>query len=524
MNSQRTRKGVVGASNRSEVATSSRSNSSNRHRSARTGRSVPFEAREEPEMSSTARGRIRIQKRREALRRMEKITTKLMDYQMFKHATVRHMFRALDENKDGAISRREFKQHIKSLRLNDGISDDDLDTYFSLLDSSENDAVEYNELMKIFTGKLEEDAEAKESAGDRKPIEDKRKQYLLSKLTEKLFGEGGGEDAASQTVKSFQKFDENQDGILNYHEFTTALGPTMLNLGLSKDEVNDLCQICDRDNSGCISYADFLQALNIKQPEYTVFVESRLRELERIKNLVRTLDDTSIDWQNTHDKWGNNTLKNGNFQQGSGRNSALSTNRAPSSLAGRIIATDRSNQADSPPSTPSSVSSRSYKRTPRSLSRSNSTSLLANSARHNLLESQMRWQHISGLDTSLRTGMTPSKKTSFFGDDKERFNTTSGSAFNASNNREHYLHSPDKERRILRGRQAQALKDANEKAAAAEQERLKQVDRVRLLTKTRHRLRFLDYLNKREEETFEAMSGSPICSNKKNMTSQEWFK
>ncbi len=65
----------------------------------------------------------------------------------------------------------------------------------------------------------------------------------------------------TRLLKVFRAIDSNSSGSITFAEFRTAMGPALLNLGMSDEDIHDLCLEFDKDMVGVITTEAFINTL-----------------------------------------------------------------------------------------------------------------------------------------------------------------------------------------------------------------------------------------------------------------------
>ncbi len=108
------------------------------------------------------------------------------------------------------------------------------------------------------------------------------KRRVVDRLLQKKAGNGLGKKRQDTRVllQAYKEIDANKDGGVSYDEFENAVGPNHLDIGLSKEEVHQLCIACDIDGNGDITFEEFLQTLIFADKPETQLMLDRARKRE----------------------------------------------------------------------------------------------------------------------------------------------------------------------------------------------------------------------------------------------------
>ncbi len=108
------------------------------------------------------------------------------------------------------------------------------------------------------------------------------KRRVVDRLLQKKAGNGLGKKRQDTRVllQAYKEIDANKDGGVSYDEFEHAVGPNHLDIGLSKEEVHQLCIACDIDGNGDITFEEFLQTLIFADKPETQLMLDRARKRE----------------------------------------------------------------------------------------------------------------------------------------------------------------------------------------------------------------------------------------------------
>ncbi|GBM34021.1 Calcyphosin-like protein [Araneus ventricosus] len=90
----------------------------------------------------------------------------------------------------------------------------------------------------------------------------------------------------------FRRIDDNGNGVLSFEEFKKGLHDSGFDRSMDDFEMEELFQTFDRDNSGSISYDEFLRAIRPKMsPNRFKIVEKAFSKLDRTGDGVVTYHD-----------------------------------------------------------------------------------------------------------------------------------------------------------------------------------------------------------------------------------------
>ena len=209
-----------------------------------------------------------------------KARKKLEELAVIKYGSVANMFREFDDDKSGQISLDEFSKAMKKRNLEPMFSREAQRILFGYLDKDSSDTLELQEFVKFFDepdprqGRVDD---ALTTFADNKKLSP-RLQRIKDSLVEKLHNRrrnakllDGMEYATQQLLNAFRHIDEDGSGELNVKELHKALGPSYLNLDMSKEEVNYLMTAMDVNHDGSVSYKEFIKFLEVHDidPSYT---------------------------------------------------------------------------------------------------------------------------------------------------------------------------------------------------------------------------------------------------------------
>lgn len=134
-------------------------------------------------------------------------------------------FTIFDEDQDGIISIEATKKLMRSLGQN--LSENELNSITSNAKLAKSKCVEFHEFLDIMANNAKE------------------------------------EDNSDGLKKAFSYFDRNQDGMINFKEFTHIL--STLNEKLSPDQIKELENYCVVKNDSSFEYAELLNLLISKR-------------------------------------------------------------------------------------------------------------------------------------------------------------------------------------------------------------------------------------------------------------------
>jgi len=153
----------------------------------------------------------------------EKFRRLLQEYNI----TVSEAFKAFDTNKDGVMSRHEFRELIISLKIQP-LTSYDIEELVKVADPDRNDKIYYREFLEFF-----------ESEGD------------VIKMVAAAFRKAG-----MTIMQAFNFIDKNHDGRLSKSEFRDAFRKT--SLGLTNYQIERMFKIADVNGDGVISVREFI--------------------------------------------------------------------------------------------------------------------------------------------------------------------------------------------------------------------------------------------------------------------------
>eukprot|EP00942_MAST-04A_sp_MAST-4A-sp1_P013141 g13141.t1 len=118
------------------------------------------------------------------------------------------------------------------------------------------------------------------------------KRRVVDRLLQKKAGNGLGKKRQDTRVllQAYKEIDADKDGGVSYDEFERAVGPNHLDIGLTDEEVHQLCIACDIDGNGDITFDEFLQTLIFAdKPETQLMLDrARKRESKFLKDTVNS--------------------------------------------------------------------------------------------------------------------------------------------------------------------------------------------------------------------------------------------
>ena len=168
------------------------------------------------------------------------------------HKDLHGLFKKIDKNKNGYLSRAEFKRAFAEMGLN--APRHELQKLISHLDKNGDGEIDYKEFINAVK-KLHKRGNAYDDALDTANLG--VVGILASKLREII--DESAHDAKS-LKRLFLEFDEDQNGTISTNEFQKIF--KKLGLPVNKSEVRKLMKKIDRDHDGLVDYGDFLSALN----------------------------------------------------------------------------------------------------------------------------------------------------------------------------------------------------------------------------------------------------------------------
>eukprot|EP00240_Pyramimonas_obovata_P001075 CAMPEP_0118927436 /NCGR_PEP_ID=MMETSP1169-20130426/4905_1 /TAXON_ID=36882 /ORGANISM="Pyramimonas obovata, Strain CCMP722" /LENGTH=469 /DNA_ID=CAMNT_0006869193 /DNA_START=293 /DNA_END=1699 /DNA_ORIENTATION=+ len=178
-------------------------------------------------------------------------------------SSIRHHFRRFDVDKNGSISREEFKTALGA--LNAGLTPNQIDRFTTQVDADGSDNIEYEEFAKMFDllqdGKIKPTVQRAESASS----DGVRKEGMMAGRSQMQ-----KENDASEIVKTLRnkiltrprrllaamREYEDEQGQLSPQDFTYALR-TVMPL-ITGDEVRTFLEAYDKNKDGRISVTEFM--------------------------------------------------------------------------------------------------------------------------------------------------------------------------------------------------------------------------------------------------------------------------
>lgn len=145
------------------------------------------------------------------------------------------MFQTFDRNRDGRLSRREFREAIESLKL--GINTAEIEMLVQEADSSRDGNIDFTEFSEF--------------VNPRGSI-----VIQFSRLIRYL----------RKTLKDlFDMFDKDRSGFISHSEFREAC--TRLNVGMTSAEIEELINFIDKSRDGRIDFNEFTRYMEATQEE-----------------------------------------------------------------------------------------------------------------------------------------------------------------------------------------------------------------------------------------------------------------
>ena len=131
---------------------------------------------------------------------------------------------------------------------------------------------------------------------------------------------------------AFKKMDTNGDGVVDYDELATALGPNGMNIGLKEGELYGLAREFDHDGNGSIDIEEFFHTLaDLDAPDKhltLILAESKQLELETYtKKLerIRKLNMRKFNTNNMNSPFGQHVISESENSNSTGRRRDISS-------------------------------------------------------------------------------------------------------------------------------------------------------------------------------------------------------
>ena len=225
---------------------------------------------------------------------IDQVTGRLRNFASTRFKTLRSMYAGLDVNKDGKVSRDEFVGGLPSFGF--PVKPEEAAALFDRAsagnaDGADRDKIDYTAFTHIFDpppasakySKYYRLTESHPGRGPTKPqvrrrggsvygsevklkhlpVDKRRAERIKEVVHDHVLGRCNKKPHQKnlQLMHVFRSMDSASVGVISFDAFRVAVGPKGLNLGLKKDEVEDLLRICDRDNNGVISSQEFIDTL-----------------------------------------------------------------------------------------------------------------------------------------------------------------------------------------------------------------------------------------------------------------------
>lgn len=203
---------------------------------------------------------------------LQKIRTKVYE----KAINLKDTFRRFDQDKDGTVSRSEFKRALKEMNLD--FPDKIVNGLLDALDADGGGVVEYSEFAAML--------KAKDTMGEYNPFLLERTYYDGSDLPEDT-GKTRNEKLTAKNVDSayklhdiisnrfykkyrnpremFRAVDENSNGAISSEEFADKLRQLAPDIECSPADIDNMIDVFRMSNAGQLTYNDFVE--HFQQPD-----------------------------------------------------------------------------------------------------------------------------------------------------------------------------------------------------------------------------------------------------------------
>ena len=134
------------------------------------------------------------------------------------------IFKCIDENSDGVLSKEEIRKGVELCKLGDKITKENIDSIFDSMDVDKNGLINYTEFISALID--------------------------YEKLVRK-----------EQLLECFKSYDADSSGKINFNEFCDMIKPQSEN---ERKELKELYNQFDKDGDGEIDLKEFVKGFNEK--------------------------------------------------------------------------------------------------------------------------------------------------------------------------------------------------------------------------------------------------------------------
>lgn len=203
---------------------------------------------------------------------LQKIRRKVYE----KSVSLKNAFRRFDEDKDGTVSRSEFKKAMKQMNLD--LPEKVVNGLLDALDSDGGGVVEYSEFAAML--------KAKDCMGEYNPFLLERTYYDGSDLPEDT-GKSRNKKLTAKDINSayalhdlishrfyrryrnpremFRDVDENSNGAISSEEFSDKIKQIAPDVKCSPADIDNMIDVFQMSNAGQLTYNDFVD--HFQQPD-----------------------------------------------------------------------------------------------------------------------------------------------------------------------------------------------------------------------------------------------------------------
>lgn len=145
--------------------------------------------------------------------------------------TLSKIFQSIDKDKDGTISKDEFKIAYQFLDEKAFLLDEEIDQIFALVDTNNNGVIDYSEFIASATSVNQLLSEKQLKAAFRALDLDGNGEISYQEFEETF---SAGLEIDKQELKSmFSEFDNSKDGMINFEEFKDFLKKLFYKISLN---------------------------------------------------------------------------------------------------------------------------------------------------------------------------------------------------------------------------------------------------------------------------------------------------